>query len=163
MRQEPIMSPTDPVLLAAELGTVDLSALGSGVLATAAYFAVGALILGGGFIALDVLTPGDLRHQVYVARNPNAAILLAGNHLALALVVTTAILVSDAGYAQGLVEAAVYGVLGIVLQGVALRVIDVIVPGHLRTLVDEPKMCGAAWAVAVSMVAIGMVNAAAVT
>jgi uncharacterized membrane protein YjfL (UPF0719 family) len=155
-------SPT-PLYLAAELGSLDFSALGSGLAATTAYFLVGAAILGGGFIALDALTPGDLRHQVYVQRNPNAAILLAGNHLALALVITTAILVSDAGYAQGLMEAAVYGILGIALQAIALRVIDLLVPGHLRTLVDEPHMCGAAWAVATSMVAIGMVNAAAIT
>jgi uncharacterized membrane protein YjfL (UPF0719 family) len=149
--------------VAAEFGSVDVGSLGSGLLATAAYFFVGILILGGGFVALDALTPGNLRQQVYVTRNPNAAILLGGNHLALGIVVTTAILVSDAGYAQGLVEAAAYGVLGILLQGIALRVIDVFVPGHLRALVDEPQMSGAAWAVAVSLVAVGMVNAAALT
>lgn len=149
--------------LAAEFGDVDVSSLGSGLLATVAYFIVGAIILAGGFLVLDWLTPGDLRKQVYITRNPNAAILLAGNHIALAMVITTAILVSDEGYAQGLLESAVYGVLGIILQAIALRVLDALVPGHLRAVVDEPHMSGAAWAVAVTMIAVGMVNAAALT
>ncbi|MBJ8344367.1 DUF350 domain-containing protein [Antrihabitans sp. YC2-6] len=149
--------------LAVEFGSVSFSGLGSGLAATIAYFFVGTLVLWGGFVTLDLLTPGNLRQQVYVQRNPNAAILLGANHIALAIVVTTAIVASDAGYAQGLVESAAYGVLGIVLQAVALRVVDLVVPGHLRTLVDEPEMSGAAWAVASTMVAVGLVNAAALT
>jgi hypothetical protein len=37
------------------------------------------------------------------------------------------------------------------------------VPGHLRHLVEEPRMNGAAWAVGISLVAIGAVNAAALS
>ena len=64
---------------------------------------------------------------------------------------------------QGLVDSAVYGTIGVVLQAVALRLLDVFVPGHLRNLVNEPQMNGAAWAVGISLVAIGAVNAAALS
>ncbi len=56
---------------------------------------------------------------MYVDRNPNAALLLGANHLALAIIVVTAILTSSDGFAQGLVDSAVYGLVGIGLQAVA--------------------------------------------
>lgn len=149
--------------LALEFGTVDGGLLVDGVLATLLWFVVGAGVLSLGFLVLDLLTPGDLRTQVYVDKNPNAAILLAGNHLALAIIVVTAIMTSADSLGQGLVDAAVYGAVGVALQAAALRLLDALVPADLRGLVTEPRMCGAAWAVAVSLVAIGAVNAAALS
>jgi uncharacterized membrane protein YjfL (UPF0719 family) len=146
-----------------EFGSVDGALLGQGVLATLLYFVIGFAVLALGFVALDVLTPGNLRRQVYTDRNPNAAILVGANHLSLAIIVVTAILTSDDSLGQGLVDSAVYGLLGVVLQAVALRLLDAFVPGHLRALVAEPRMSGAAWAVASSLVAIGAVNAAALS
>jgi len=146
-----------------EFGSVDGALLGQGVLATLLYFVIGFAVLALGFVALDALTPGNLRQQVYTDRNPNAAILVGANHLSLAIIVVTAILTSDDSLGQGLVDSAVYGLLGVVLQGVALRLLDAFVPGHLRALVAEPRMSGAAWAVASSLVAIGAVNAAALS
>lgn len=149
--------------LALEFGSVDGELLGDGVVATLLYFAIGAGILALGFLVLDLLTPGNLRRQVYTDRKPNAAILLGANHLALAIIVVTAIMTSSDELGQGLVDSAVYGVLGVALQGLALRLLDAFVPGHLRALVDEPRMSGAAWAVGISLVAIGAVNAAALS
>ena len=146
-----------------EFGSVDGALLGQGVLATLLYFVIGFAVLALGFVALDVLTPGNLRRQVYTDRNPNAAILVGANHLSLAIIVVTAILTSDDSLGQGLVDSAVYGLLGVVLQAVALRLLDAFVPGHLRALVAEPRMSGAAWAVASSLLAIGAVNAAALS
>jgi uncharacterized membrane protein YjfL (UPF0719 family) len=148
---------------ALQFGSVDGAALGQGVLATVLYFVVGFVVLGLGFLALDLITPGNLRRQVYTERNPNAAILLGANHLALALIVVTAILTSDDALGQGLVDSAVYGIIGVVLQALALRLLDAFVPGHLRALVAETRMSGAAWAVGASLVAIGAVNAAALS
>lgn len=149
--------------LAVELGEVDGGLLADGVLATLLYFAVGAAVLSLGFLALDLLTPGNLRTQVYIDKNPNAAILLSANHLALAIIVVTAILTSADTLGQGLVDSAVYGLVGVVLQAVALRLLDAFVPADLRGLVNEPHASGAAWAVAVTLVAIGAVNAAALS
>lgn len=148
---------------ALEFGSVSGALLGQGVLATLLYFVIGFGVLALGFLALDLITPGNLRAQVYIDRNPNAAILLGANHLALAIIVVTAIMTSADSLGQGLVDSAVYGLLGVVLQAVALRLLDVFVPGHLRDLVNEPRMSGAAWAVGISLVAIGAVNAAALS
>jgi uncharacterized membrane protein YjfL (UPF0719 family) len=146
-----------------QVAPVGEASLAQGVVATLLYFVVGLVVLGLGFLALDLITPGKLRHQVYVDRNPNAAILLGANHLALAIIVVTAIMTSSDSLGQGLVDSAVYGIIGVVLQAVALRLLDVFVPGHLRNLVNEPKMNGAAWAVGISLVAIGAVNAASLS
>jgi uncharacterized membrane protein YjfL (UPF0719 family) len=146
-----------------QVAPVGEASLAQGVVATLLYFVVGFVVLGLGFLALDLITPGKLRHQVYVDRNPNAAILLGANHLALAIIVVTAIMTSSDNLGQGLIDSAVYGTIGVVLQAVALRLLDVFVPGHLRNLVNEPKMNGAAWAVGISLVAIGAVNAASLS
>ncbi|TFV48211.1 DUF350 domain-containing protein [Blastococcus sp. TF02A-35] len=146
-----------------EFGSVDGGALGDGVLATLLYFAIGFAVLALGFLALDLLTPGNLRTQVYTDHNPNAAVLLGANHLALAIIVVTSIMTSDDSLGQGLVDSAVYGVLGVVLQAVALRLLDAFVPGHLRDVVNTPHMTGTAWAIAASLVAIAAVNAAALS
>ena len=145
------------------LTSVDGGQLAEGVLATLLYFLVGAGVLALGFLALDLHTPGDLRRQVYSDRNHNAAVLLGANHLSLAIIVVTAILTSADDLAQGLVDSLVYGLVGVVLQAVALRLLDAFVPGHLRALVTETRSTPAAWAVASSLVAIGAVNAAAIS
>lgn len=152
-----------PYRMALEFGTVDGEALVDGVLATLLFFLVGAGVLALGFLVLDLLTPGNLRTQVYIDKNPNAAILLGANHLALAIIVVTAILTSADSLGQGLLDSAVYGLVGVVLQAVALRLLDAVIPADLRGLVNEPRICGATWAVAVSLVAIGAVNAAALS
>lgn len=149
--------------MALEFGTVDGGALVDGVLATLLFFVIGAGVLALGFLVLDLLTPGHLRTQVYVDKNPNAAILLGANHLALAIIVVTAIMTSSDSLGQGLVDSAVYGLVGVVLQAVALRVLDAVIPADLRGLVNEPHTCGATWAIAISLVAIGAVNAAALS
>jgi uncharacterized membrane protein YjfL (UPF0719 family) len=153
----------NPTPHALDFGSVSGDLLSQGVFATLLYFVVGFGVLTLGFIALDLLTPGNLRQQVYIDRNPNAAILLGANHLALAIIVVTAIATSADSLGQGLIDSAVYGLLGVVLQAVALRLLDMFVPGHLRNLVNEPRMSGAAWAVGMSLLAIGAVNAAALS
>nr|WP_239521365.1 DUF350 domain-containing protein [Blastococcus saxobsidens] len=137
--------------------------MGQGVVATLLFFVIGVAVLALGFLALDLLTPGNLRTQVYLDHNPNAAILLGANHLALAIIVVTAIMTSGDSLAQGLVDTAVYGLVGVLLQALALRVLDAAIPADLRALVNEPRVRGSAWAVGISLVAIGAVNAAALS
>ncbi|MGY2004786.1 DUF350 domain-containing protein [Blastococcus sp. SYSU DS1024] len=148
---------------ALQFGHVDADLLTQGVVATLLFFVIGVGVLALGFLALDLITPGNLRTQVYLDHNPNAAILLAANHLALAIIVVTAIMTSADNLGQGLVDTAVYGLVGVLLQALALRVLDAVIPADLRALVNEPRMRGSAWAVAVSLVAIGAVNAAALS
>ena len=148
---------------ALEFGNVDSDLLTQGVVATLLFFVIGVGVLALGFLALDLITPGNLRTQVYRDHNPNAAVLLAANHLALAIIVVTAIMTSADNLGQGLVDTAVYGLVGVLLQALALRVLDAVIPADLRALVNEPRLRGSTWAIGASLVAIGAVNAAALS
>jgi uncharacterized membrane protein YjfL (UPF0719 family) len=104
----------------------------------ATYGLVGLVLMAVGFALVDVLTPGNLREQVWVERNRNAAVLAASNLLGVGIIVATAIAASDGNWAQGLLSTAAYGLLGLVLMGLSFIVLDVVTPGKLGAiLVDE--------------------------
>lgn len=148
---------------ALELGTVDLNPVVKGVVATVAYFAVGMAVLVAGFLMVDVLTPGKLRQLVFVDRRPNAVVLACAMYIALATVIISAIANSYSQLGQGLVGVAVYGLLGVVLQGIALLTLHVVIPGDFREHVDEPRLHPAAFATATMLLAVGGVTAAALS
>ena len=112
---------------------------------------------------VDLLTPGNLRHMVFVERRPNAVAVACGMYAALAIVVVAAIVASSNELGQGLVDAAVYGLVGVVLQGLALVVLEVVVPGRFRDLIADERLHPAAIATAVTLLAVGGVNAAALS
>jgi uncharacterized membrane protein YjfL (UPF0719 family) len=104
----------------------------------ATYGLVGLVLMAVGFALIDVLTPGNLREQVWVERNRNAAVLAASNLLGVGIIVATAIAASDGNWAQGLLSTAAYGLLGLVLMGISFIVLDAVTPGKLGAiLVDE--------------------------
>lgn len=146
-----------------EFGTVSADSLLQNVVAAVLYFIVGAVVLILGFLMADVLTPGNLRHLVFVERRPNAVAVASGMYVALALVVVSAIIASSSNLAQGLVDALVYGLVGVALQGVALVVLEIVVPGRFRDLIDAERLHPAAIATAVVLLAVGGVNAAALS
>ena len=146
-----------------EFGTVSGESLAQNVIAAVLYFFVGAGVLAVGFALADLLTPGNLRHLVFVERRPNAVAVASGMYGALAIVVATAIVASSAELGQGLVDAAVYGLVGVVLQGLALVVLELAVPGRFRDLITEERLHPAAIATAVTLLAVGGVNAAALS
>ncbi|MEO3757156.1 DUF350 domain-containing protein [Mycobacterium sp. B14F4] len=150
-------------LAVVEFGTVSGESLAQNVVAAILYFIVGVAVLAIGFALADVLTPGSLRHLVFVERRPNAVAVASGMYAALAIVVVSAILASSSELGQGLVDAAVYGLVGVVLQGLALVVLEVAVPGRFRDLITEERLHPAAIATAVTLLAVGGVNAAALS
>ncbi len=149
--------------LALELGTIDLNPVLRGVTATVLYFVVGMAVLILGFIMVDVLTPGKLRQMVFVDRRPNAVMLACAMYIALATVIISAIANSYSQLGQGLVGVAVYGLIGVVLQGIALLTLHLVIPGNFHEHVDEPKLHPAAFATAVMLLAVGGVTAAALS
>jgi uncharacterized membrane protein YjfL (UPF0719 family) len=100
---------------------------------------------------------------VFVERRPNAVAVASCMYAALAAVVVTAILASSNELGQGLVDAAVYGVVGVALQGVALVALELVVPGRFRDLITDERLHPAAIATAVMLLAVGAVNAAALS
>ena len=149
--------------LAVEFGTVSGESLAQNVVAAILYFIIGIAVLAAGFAMADLLTPGNLRRLVFVERRPNAVAVASGMYAALAIVVASAIVASSSELGQGLVDAAVYGLVGVVLQGMALVVLEVAVPGRFRDLIADERLHPAAIATAVMLLAVGGVNAAALS
>ena len=149
--------------LAVELGNVDLNPVFKGALATILYFLVGTAVLVIGFIVVDILTPGKLRQLVFIDRRPNAVILACANYIALAAVIISAITNSYSQLGQGLVGVAVYGLMGVVLQGIAILAMHFVIPGDFHEHIDEPELHPAAFATAVMLLAVGGVTAAALS
>jgi uncharacterized membrane protein YjfL (UPF0719 family) len=135
----------------------------TGVIGTLAYAGVGLTLLALGYVVLDLITPGNLRHLVFAERNVNAAVVASANALALAAIVTTAIVESDDVIVTGLVQTTVYGLLGIGLQAVAFKIVDLVTPGHLGHIVTDPRPDPASGVVAVFALAMGAVLSAAIT
>jgi uncharacterized membrane protein YjfL (UPF0719 family) len=152
-----------PMYLAVELGNIDLNPVLKGAIATISYFLVGTAVLIIGFIVVDVLTPGKLRELVFIDRRPNAVMLACANYIALAAVIISAITNSYSQLGQGLVGVAVFGLIGVVLQGIALLSLHFIIPGNFHEHIDEPELHPAAFAVAVMLLAVGGVTAAALS
>lgn len=134
-----------------------------GVLASLAYAAVGTVVLAVGYVVLDAITPGSLRHLVYSDHNCNAAILVAGNVLAISMIVTTAILTASDDLTDGIVEALVYGLLGVLLLALSFKVVDALTPGHLGTLVTSAENTPIVYVTVAFQLALGAVLAAAIS
>lgn len=74
-------------LAGVDFGILSPDKLLHGALATVLYFLVGVAVLAVGFVLIDVLTPGSLRPEVFVERNPNAVVIALANYAAIAAVV----------------------------------------------------------------------------
>src|SRR3954463_2221904 len=97
-----------------------------------------------GYVLIDILTPGKLRDLIWVDRNPNAALLLSANQLGIALIVFTAIFTSYQDFTQGLLSTVIFGLLGIVVMGLAFLVLDWMTPGKLGEVICTPERHGGA-------------------
>ena len=149
--------------LAFDIGNVDLDPVLKGVVASLLYFVVGMAVLIVGFYTVDVLTPGKLRQLVFVDRRPNAVVITCAMYISLAVVIISAIANSYSQLGQGLVGVAVYGLMGVILLGVALLTLHLVIPGDFHEHVDEPELHPASFAVALMLLAVGGVTAAAVS
>lgn len=144
--------------------TVDLlDELVRGVLATLAYAAVGTVVLALGYGVLDAITPGNLRHLVYADHNSNAAVLAGANVLAVAAIITTAIVTADDDLARGIADSLVYGLLGIGLLAASFKVLDRLTPGDLGAICTDPEGSPAVYVTAAFQIGLGAVLAAAIS
>ena len=149
--------------LAVEIGTVDINPVFRGAVATILYFLVGMAVLVVGFFMVDVLTPGKLRQLVFIDRRPNAVVVAGAMYIALTTVIVSAIVNSFSQLVQGLVGVAVYGLMGVVLLGIALLTMHLVIPGDFHEHVDDPDLHPGSFAVALILLAVGGVTAAAVS
>ncbi len=137
--------------------------LARGVLATLCYALLGAALLALGLAVLDRLTPGSLLGLVYNDRCANAAVTACAQVAALTTIVTVAVLASDGGLFGGLLVVAVFGLLGVLLQAIGFKVVDVLTPGRLGAILTDPEPHPAVWLTATLMVALGVILAVALS
>ncbi|HEX6967574.1 MAG TPA: DUF350 domain-containing protein [Micromonosporaceae bacterium] len=140
-----------------------LKTLATDLLVTLAYGGLGVLLMGIGYFLVDLATPGRLRELIWVDRNRNAALLLASNLLSVGIIVVAAIVASDHDFVVGIVGAAAYGLLGLLIMAVAFLLLDWMTPGRLGALLVDPQPHPAVWVSATVHVATGAIIAAAIS
>jgi uncharacterized membrane protein YjfL (UPF0719 family) len=115
-----------------------------------AYGALGIGLMAVGFVLVDILTPGKLRDLIWVHKNRNAALLLTANQLGIAAIVFTAIFTSYDNFAEGLLSTLIFGLVGIVVMGLAFLVLDWLTPGKLGEVICTDEGHPGAWVSAAS-------------
>lgn len=141
----------------------ELRDLAGGLLSGVGYAVVGMLLLALGYRVLDALLPGDLGAQIYTDRNTNAALVVSSMLLAVATIVATAILTSDDELGRGLLDAAGYGLLGIVLLAASFVLADRLTPGSLGVICTDAQPHPAVYVTVASHLAVGAIVAAAIS
>lgn len=135
-------------------------ARGSGIIA--AYAAVGVILMIVGFYVIDLATPGRLSQVIRSERNPNATLLATSAMIAVGLIVAASIWASGGRLTEGLAGTAVYGLVGIAVQTLAMLLFDKVVGISVRELVKEQELQPGARLLATTHVAIGLITAVAV-
>lgn len=139
-----------------------LSSIFAEVGVAAMYGLVGLVLMALGFLLVDVLTPGNLREQIWLQRNRNAALLLTSNLLGVGIIVSTAIAASSGALLAGLVSTVSYGVLGLALMGLSFLVIDAVTPGRLGALLMDDTPHPAAWVSGAAHLSVSAIVALAI-
>lgn len=128
-----------------------------------AYGAVGIALLGLGFFALDLLTPGRLAVRIWEDRSINAATVLASGFLGLGGIIFTAIWRNAAsGFGDALLWTVAFGITGVLLQALAFVLLDVVTPGKLGDLICDTGFHPAALVTAASQVAVSLIIIASI-
>lgn len=137
--------------------------LATDLLVTLAYGAVGILLMVIGYVLVDLATPGRLRELIWIDRNQNAALLLASNLASVGIIVVAAIVASEDDFVIGIVGAAAYGILGLIIMAASFLLLDMTTPGKLGEIMIDPQPHPAVWVSGVVHLATGAVIAAAIS
>lgn len=143
--------------------TDTLNDLLTGIGSAAAYSAVGLLVLVAGFVTVDLATPGNLRRQIWEDKNKDLTAVLASGLVANTATIVVAILSSNDELDKGLVDAAGYGLLGVILIGLVFKVVDLLTPGDLGAMVAHDDHHPAVWITVVTHLAVGAIVAASIS
>ena len=136
-------------------------ALGRGVGAIALYAVIGLVLMLVGFYAIDLATPGPLRKELDQGK-PNAVIVAAAGIVSMALIVVLAIFASSGKLLEGLISAAVFGLVGIVAQVVMMRVATLVLGIDMHALLAADEFNHEALMVAAAQFSLGVVVAVAI-
>ena len=135
--------------------------LGRGVGAIVLYAIVGLVLMMIGFYAIDLTTPGPLRKMVDAGK-PNAIVVAAAGVVSMAFIVVLAIYASSGKLVEGLVGAAIFGLVGIIAQVVMMRFATLVIGIDMDRLFNADEFKHEALMVAAAQVALGIVVAVAI-
>lgn len=138
------------------------STLGRGVGAIALYAIVGLLLMLIGFYAIDLTTPGKLNELVR-AGAPNAVVVTAAGLVSMASIVVVAIWNASGRLGEGLVFALAYGLIGIIVQVLAVRIVEWITKIDIGALMRADTFLPASLVVAAAHFGLGLVVAVAIS
>lgn len=136
--------------------------LGKGIGAIALYAIVGLVLMLIGFYAIDWTTPGKLSELVRVGR-PNAVIVTASGMLSMALIIVVAIFFSASDLTAGLITSVVYGLIGIVVQVLAVRTLEWVTKLDVGNTIESERFAPASVVVAAVHIALGLIVAVAIS
>ena len=128
---------------------------------TVAWTAMAVVLMALGFVVVDVLTPGNLRRQV--SENLNAGLLVGGKLAAVGIIVFAAIWTAPDSLDEGLVQAALYSLFGLLVSAIVFLVVDLVLPVRLRQLVTEQEFDPATCVAVGVEVSMALVIAAAIS
>jgi uncharacterized membrane protein YjfL (UPF0719 family) len=134
-----------------------------GLLAATAFTVVGVLLLLGGFLLVDLLTPGPLRHQIWSERNGNAAVFLSSALIGIGAICFTSIITTYDDLLVGLFSTAVFGTLGLLLMAGAFLVVDALTPGRLGEILVDHDRHPAVWVSAATNLAVAAIVCASIS
>ena len=140
-----------------------MSDLAEGLLSGVGYGLVGMVLLVVGYRVLDALIPGDLRGLIYTERNTNAALVVSSALVALAAILTTAIVTSDDRFVEGIADTVGYGLLGVAMLALPFVVADRLTPGNLGVICTEEERHPAVYVTVAFHLAVGAIVAAAIS
>lgn len=135
--------------------------VGGGVGAIVLYALLGLLLMLLGFYAIDLTTPGKLNRLVRSGR-PNAVLVTGFGMLSMAFIVVVAIYGSSGRLAEGLLAALIYGLVGIVVQAVAVRILEWVTGIDIGAVLAAEERRGQAYVVCAAHLALGLVVAVAI-
>lgn len=128
-----------------------------------AYGAVGIVILGLGYLALDLVTPGRLGDHIVRHASVNASIVTAAGIIGLGGIVFTAIWTNgDSAFGTALGWTIAFGVLGVAMQAAAFRALDLVTPDDLPAIVVQPGFHPASLVAAATQLSVSLVIVACI-
>ncbi|MCP2301123.1 MULTISPECIES: DUF350 domain-containing protein [Actinokineospora] len=136
--------------------------LGKGIGAIALYAIIGLVLMLIGFYAIDWTTPGKLSDLVRTGK-PNAVIVTASGMLSMALIIVVAIYFSASDLTAGLITSVVYGLIGIVVQVLAVRTLEWVTKLDVGSTIQDDKFAPASVVVAAVHIALGLIVAVAIS
>jgi uncharacterized membrane protein YjfL (UPF0719 family) len=133
-----------------------------GIGAILLYGIVGLILMFAGFYAIDWTTPGKLSQLVHRGL-PNAVVITASGLLSMALIVVVAIFTSGNDLTGGLITSLVYGLLGIIVQVVAVRLLEWATRIDVARMIERENFEPSSAVVAAAHLALGLVVAVAIS